>query len=137
MAGPDNLLQFLPSADFVVITAPFTRDTRQMFDAAAFRAMKSTAYLINIGRGGIVDEDALGQALGSGQIAGAGLDVFAEEPLPADSPLWHQPNVILTSHYSGLTPRYDERALAVFLDNLERYNRGLPLRNVVDKKVGY
>jgi phosphoglycerate dehydrogenase-like enzyme len=137
MAGPERLLQLLPLADFVVVSAPFTTTTRQMFDSVAFGAMKAGSYLINVGRGGIVDEQTLLQALEAGTIAGAGLDVFAEEPLPADSPLWRHPNLILTSHYSGLTPRYDERALAIFLANLERYNRGLTLHNIVDKAQGY
>ena len=99
--------------------------------------MKRTAYLINIGRGGTVDESSLIRALQEQKIAGAGLDVFATEPLPPDSPLWDMKNVIITPHYSGNTPRYNERAMAVFLDNLERYVNGQPLRNVVDKQLGY
>ena len=99
--------------------------------------MKPSAYLINIGRGATVDEPALIQALQTGQIAGAGLDVFAEEPLPSDSPLWNMENVIITSHYSGSTPHYDERALGIFTDNLERYLRQQPMKNVVDKQRGY
>jgi phosphoglycerate dehydrogenase-like enzyme len=99
--------------------------------------MKPTAYIVNIGRGGIIDEGALVKALQEGWIAGAGLDVFEEEPLPEDSPLWKQENVIITPHYAGATPHYDERAMAIFLDNLRRYKAGEPLRNVVDKKLGY
>ncbi len=76
-------------------------------------------------------------ALQAGTIAGAGLDVFAEEPLPASSPLWDMPNVVITGHYSGGSPEYNERALAIFLDNLERYRDGKPLRNIVDKQAGY
>ena len=75
--------------------------------------------------------------LRQGRIAGAGLDVFATEPLPADSPLWDMENVILTGHYAGMTPHYDDRALAIFLENLQRYHAGGPLRNVVDKRLGY
>lgn len=137
MLGPDDLEEVLPDADFVVLTIPLTTETRGMFGASAFEKMKSSAYLVNIGRGGTVDEPALIHALQSGQIAGAGLDVFAREPLPEDSPLWDMPNVIITGHYSGDTPHYDARALEIFIDNLERYSNGTVLRNVVDKQLGY
>jgi phosphoglycerate dehydrogenase-like enzyme len=99
--------------------------------------MKSTAYLINIGRGATIDENALVQALQDGWIAGAGLDVFDSEPLPSTSPLWGNPNTIITAHYAGRTPYYLSRALSIFLDNLERYTTGQPLFNVVDKKLMY
>ncbi len=99
--------------------------------------MKRTAYLVNIGRGGTVDEEALIHSLLHGEIAGAGLDVFEAEPLPPDSPLWDMPNVIVTSHYAGVMPHYDERAMTVFLENLERFQAGRPLRNLVDKRRGY
>jgi phosphoglycerate dehydrogenase-like enzyme len=108
-----------------------------MIGERELRAMKSTAYLVNVGRGGTVDEDALLQAVQEGWIAGAGLDVLEEEPLPEDSPLWEQKHVIITSHYAGITPHYHERALEIFLDNLRRYQAGQPLRNVIDKEVGY
>jgi len=137
MVGPGRLLDVLPEADFVVITAPLTDETRGMIGEPELRAMKPTTYIVNIGRGGIIDEGALIQALQESRIAGAGLDVFEEEPLPKDSPLWKQENVIVTAHYAGITPRYDERAMAIFLDNLRRYKAGEPLRNVVDKKLGY
>ncbi|HIQ05454.1 MAG TPA: D-2-hydroxyacid dehydrogenase [Anaerolineae bacterium] len=137
MFGPDQLLDLLPKADFVVLTVPLTRETQGMIGERELRAMKPTAYLINVGRGGTVRESALIQALQKGWIAGAGLDVFETEPLPQDSPLWDMDNVIITSHYAGLTPKYDERAMAIFLDNLQRYRSGEPLRNVVDKKLGY
>jgi phosphoglycerate dehydrogenase-like enzyme len=137
MFGPDQLLDVLPEADFVVVTAPLTLETQNMIGERELRAMKPTAYLVNIGRGGIIDERALIRALEEGGIAGAGLDVFEEEPLPGDSPLWRMENVIVTAHYAGYTPRYDERAMAIFLDNLRRYKAGEPLRNVVDKKLGY
>ena len=101
------------------------------------RAMKETAIIINVGRGGTIDEDALNQALQEGWIAGAGLDVFETEPLPNTSPLWERDNVIITSHYAGITPHYHTRALEVFLDNLTRYVARRPLRNVVDKELGY
>ena len=108
-----------------------------MVSAAEFKAMKPTSYLINIGRGGTVNEADLIHALQEGQIAGAGLDVFEEEPLPEDSPLWEMDNVILTAHYSGDTPHYDERALEILLENLRRYSRGEALTHVVDKERGY
>ncbi|NLG97097.1 MAG: D-2-hydroxyacid dehydrogenase [Chloroflexi bacterium] len=135
--SPEQLYEMLPEADFVVLTQPLTEETRNMFDAKAFSKMKPSAYLINIGRGGTVDEPALIQALQSKQIAGAGLDVFANEPLPPESPLWEMDNVIITAHYSGSTPQYNRRALDIFLDNLKRYTGGEPLINVVDKKRGY
>ena len=137
MVGPARLLDVLPEADFVVITAPLTEETRGMIGERELRALKPTAYIVNIGRGGIIAEGALVKALQEGWIAGAGLDVFEEEPLPEDSPLWGLENVIVTAHYAGITPRYDERAMAIFLDNLRRYKAGEPLRNVVDKKLGY
>jgi phosphoglycerate dehydrogenase-like enzyme len=137
MVGPDKLLKVLPEADFVVVTVPLTAETRGMIGERELQAMKPTAYLINIGRGGIVDEGDLIRALEGGWIAGAGLDVFEKEPLPESSPLWSMENVIITAHYAGFNPHYDERAMAIFLDNLRRYRAGEPLRNVVDKKLGY
>ena len=137
MYGPDKLLDLLPEADFVVMTVPMSHATAGMVGERELRAMKPSAYLVNIGRGGTIDQLALIRALQEGWIAGAGLDVFAEEPLPAASPLWDMDNVIVTAHYAGMTPEYDERALAIFLDNLRRYQAGQPLRNVVDKQAGY
>ena len=137
MVRPGDLLNTLPEADFVVLTQPLTEETRNMIDAHALARMKPSAYLINIGRGGTVDEPALVEALQNGTIAGAGLDVFATEPLPPDSPLWKMENVIITAHYSGETPHYDERAIEIFIDNLDRFTRGEPLRNQVDKQRGY
>lgn len=135
--GADALLDVLPSADFVVITAPLTSATRGMFAAEQFGAMKRSAYLVNIGRGGTVVESDLVTALREGEIAGAALDVFEHEPLPATSPLWSMSNVIVTAHYSGATPLYAARALEIFLENLERFQTGRELVNVVDKRVGY
>jgi phosphoglycerate dehydrogenase-like enzyme len=137
MYGPDALRERLPHADMVVLTVPLSSATQGLFGEPELRAMRPTAYLVNIGRGGTVDEAALVRALREGWIAGAALDVFEHEPLPAESPLWGMENVIITGHYSGMTPAYDERAMAIFLDNLRRYQAGEPLRNVVDKKVGY
>lgn len=137
MYGPEHLGALLPEADVVVLTVPLTEETRHMIDAEALRQMKSTAYLINIGRGGTVDEESLVQALRAGEIAGVGLDVFETEPLPEDSVLWEMDNVLITPHYSGSTPHYVERFVDIFLDNLRRFQKSEPLRNVVDKDVGY
>ena len=99
--------------------------------------MKASTFFISIGRGGVVDEPALIQALEEGWIAGAGLDVFAQEPLPSDSPLWGMENVILTPHIAGSTPHYNDRAADVFAENLKRYLDGQPLLNQVDLQKGY
>jgi phosphoglycerate dehydrogenase-like enzyme len=137
MFGPGQLVDLLPQADVIVLTVPLTTETRGMIGEPELRAMRSTAYLINVGRGGTVDEEVLARALREGWIAGAGLDVFETEPLPEDSPLWGLDRVIITSHYAGVTPHYHERALEIFLENLQRYQTGEPLRNVVDKQLGY
>jgi phosphoglycerate dehydrogenase-like enzyme len=137
MFGSDQLLEIVPLADFVVVTVPLTEETRGMIGRPELLAMKETGILVNIGRGGTVDENSLLEALREGWIAGAGLDVFETEPLPETSLLWDLDSVIITSHYAGATPHYNERALDVFLDNMERYTAGRPLRNVVDKEVGY
>jgi phosphoglycerate dehydrogenase-like enzyme len=137
MYGPDQLLEVLPFADFVVLTIPLTEETKGMIGEAELNAMKPTTYIVNIGRGGTIQEAPLLQALKDGSIGGAGLDVFAEEPLPKDSPFWELENLIITSHYSGLTPHYAERGVAIFLDNLQRYQNGDPLQNVVAKDLGY
>lgn len=137
MVGPAQLLDLLPQADVVVLTVPLTPETRHLIGERELRALQPTAYLINIGRGGTVDEAALVRALQEGWLAGAGLDVCEVEPLPAASPLWTMENVILTAHYAGATPIYDERALPIFLDNLKRYVAGESLHNVVDKQLGY
>jgi len=137
VVGPGSLCDVLPQADFVVLTLPLTRDTRGMIGAEELMRMKPSAYLVNVGRGAIVDEQALARALREGWIAGAGLDVFEQEPLPPHSPLWEMQNVTITAHYSGSSPKYNERAMEIFLDNLQRYLVGQPLRNVVDKRLGY
>ena len=137
MVVGDELHTLLPNADFVILTVPLTKETRHMMAADEFSAMKDSSYFINIGRGGTVNEADLIRALQEGQIAGAGLDVFEEEPLPEDSPLWEIKNVIVTAHYSGDTPHYDARALEIFLENLRRYEAGEELTHVVDKRRGY
>ena len=137
MVTPAELHDVLPLADIVVSTVPLTAETYHQLNADSFKLMKNRAIIINVGRGKTIDEQAMVAALQNSEIFGAGLDVFEEEPLAADSPLWTLPNVLVTAHYAGDTSHYDERALAIFFDNLERYKRGEPLRNVVDKRAGY
>jgi phosphoglycerate dehydrogenase-like enzyme len=137
MYSIDQLHAFLAECDFVVVTAPSTPETLGVFDAAAFKAMKSSAYFICISRGGIADDAALLEALCEGWIAGAGLDAHGVEPLPPDSPFWSLPNVIVTPHNGATTPATAMRGVDIFIDNLQRYVSGEPLRNVVDKSAGY
>lgn len=135
--GPDGLSQALGQAHFVVACLPLTPETQGWIDETAFRAMRSDAVFINVGRGRTVDQTALTRALREGWIAGAGLDVFAEEPLPENDPLWRLPNVVISPHIGADTPRYMERAAAIIADNLRRYAEGLPLRNLVDRTLRY
>jgi len=135
--GPDGLDWLLTESDYVALCAALTPRTRHLIGAAQLQRMKPTAYLINIGRGALVDEPALIKALREGQIAGAGLDVFETEPLPQDSPLWDMPNVMVTPHNSGSSPRSFSRTMDLFRRNLERYLAGQQLLNVVDKAAGY
>ncbi|MAT97290.1 MAG: hypothetical protein CL608_09125 [Anaerolineaceae bacterium] len=123
--------------DFVVITLPLTERTHYLFDEEMLKAMKPSAFLVNVGRGAIVKEADLVRGLKKGWLAGAGLDVYEEEPLPDDSPLWEMENVVLTPHVSGFTPHYDERATDIFAENLRRYLAGEPLLNLVDREEGY
>ena len=135
--GPEQVREMLAQCDFVVLAVPLTQETRGMIGEAELRAMKPAAYLVNIGRGEVCDEAALIHALQDKWIAGAGLDVFTQEPLPQTSPLWTLPNVILTPHISGFTPHYEQRAADIFCENLRRYIAGQPLLNLVDKSTGY
>ena len=135
--APISAVDLLRWADWVVCALPLTPETRNVIDAAALRAMRSNAFLLNIGRGEHVDDDALIASLRSGAIAGAALDAFRQEPLPADHPFWSLPNVVLTPHISGYTPQYFDKVVALFTDNLERFLSGRRLRNVVDKRLGY
>ncbi len=134
---PDQLHELLGECDYVVIGVPLTAQTRHLFDEAALAAMKRSAFLINIARGEVCDEVALLSALQGRHIAGAALDVFGQEPLPSESPFWQLPNVFVSPHISGLTPQYDERAAAIFKENLRRYLTGATLYNVVDRQRGY
>ncbi|MFI6674482.1 D-2-hydroxyacid dehydrogenase [Kribbella sp. NPDC050470] len=136
----DELCDFdllLAESDFVVVTAPRTPATAGVFDRGAFARMKETAYFICISRGGIADDDALLEALQSGQIAGAGLDAHGVEPLPADSPFWSLPNVIVTPHNGATSHGTARRGEEIVLENLRRFVAGEPLHNVVDKAAGY
>ncbi len=123
VAGQDCLLELLPQADFVALTCPLTPQTELLFGAAAFAAMKSSAFLVNISRGRVVDEPALIQAL-HGRIAGAALDCFWDEPLPADSPLWTCANALITPHTAGETRRYEDNVIDLLLENLDHLWRG-------------
>ena len=119
----------LKECDFVVVTAPLTPLTKGLIGEEELKAMKPGSFLVHISRGGVVDEKALLQALTDKHLAGAAVDVFAQEPLPHDHPLWKVPNLILTPHVSGFSPHYKERAGIMFAENLKRYLRGEPLLN--------
>ncbi|HET7224250.1 MAG TPA: D-2-hydroxyacid dehydrogenase [Candidatus Eisenbacteria bacterium] len=135
--GLERLPELAARADWLVLVAPGTAETRGMLSRELLSRMKPTARVVNLGRGSLVDEPALIEALRAGRIAGAALDVFATEPLSADSPLWEMPQVILTPHVSGVGPRYWERSVELFARNLHHFQRGEPLENVVDKRAGY
>jgi len=132
-----RMKEMLAGSDYVVISVPLTPETRHIIGEAEFKAMKPTAYLINIGRGNLIDEEALLRALDEKRIAGAGLDVTAVEPLPEESRLWDFDNVILSPHVSGGMEDYLLRAAELFCENLRRYLDGKKLRNLVDRKKGY
>jgi phosphoglycerate dehydrogenase-like enzyme len=125
--------RLLPRADFVILTVPHTPETEGLMNRARFRQMKRSAFFINIGRGMTTRLDDLVAALRAGEIAGAGLDVFEQEPLPSDHPLWTLPGVLITPHTAGHGPYLDERRFEVLSDNLRRFAAGRELRNVVDK----
>ena len=132
LVTPDRLNELVPQADFVVLTCPLTAETKNIVNARVFEAMKSTAYLINVARGQCVDEPVLAEALKSGQIAGAGLDHFWDEPLGGDSILWDLENVIITPHTGGETRMYEERVIDILDDNLCRiWNGRSDLRNQI------
>jgi phosphoglycerate dehydrogenase-like enzyme len=130
---PEALDELLPTADFVILTIPHTPETEGMMNAERFGLMRTSAFFINIGRGMTTRLDDLVIALRSGQIAGAALDVFEQEPLPRDHPLWDAPNVLITPHTAGFGPFLDDRRQEIIVDNARRFVRGEPLRNVVDK----
>lgn len=136
-ASTENLHALLRRSDAVVIACPRTPETYHLIGRPELEMMKPTAYIINVTRGGIVDEDALAEALTSGGIAGAGIDVTEQEPLQEDSPLWDAPNLILTPHTAGGSQHRPREQFEFFSEQLKRYLVGEPLRNVVDKKRGY
>jgi phosphoglycerate dehydrogenase-like enzyme len=129
--------EVLPQLDHLALCLPATPETQNLIGAAQLARLKPTACVYNVGRGGVLDHDALIAALRDGRIAGAGLDVSTPEPLPDDSPLWNLPNVILGQHSSGHSPFNHDRITTIFADNLERFRRGDPLENVIDRARGY
>ncbi|HTK90469.1 MAG TPA: D-2-hydroxyacid dehydrogenase [Verrucomicrobiae bacterium] len=131
--GPEALDSLLPLADFVILTVPHTPETEGFMHRARFQRMKRSAFFINIGRGLTTRLDDLMAALRAGEIAGAALDVFEQEPLPAAHPLWTMPGVLITPHTAGYGPYLDDRRFEILLDNSRRFLAGQPLRNVVDK----
>jgi phosphoglycerate dehydrogenase-like enzyme len=134
---PDELNLILGQSDFVVVTLPLIPETEKILNESALRLMKPTAFLINVARGGIIDENVLIRALSEKWIAGAGLDVFASEPLPASSELWKLPNVIITPHCAGRRPDYDKLSTNLFCKNLRNYLSGKDLLNLIDKRKGF
>lgn len=137
LVGPDRLHELLSESDIVVLAAPLTPETEGMIDEAAVAAMKRDAWLINVARGRLIDDTALIRALRENRIGGAALDTFRDEPLPQSSPYWELPNVILTPHTAWSSARVLDRSIDLFCDNLVRFSRGEPLRNVVDPTAGY
>ncbi|WP_046731048.1 D-2-hydroxyacid dehydrogenase [Streptomyces humi] len=135
--GPEDLDRLMSRADWVIAAAPLTEQTHGMFDARRFGVMQPSACFVNVGRGPLVDEDALVQALTRRWIAAAALDVFATEPLPADSPLWGVPGLVVSPHMSGDTVGWRDELGAQFVELYERWAAGRSLLNVVDKKRGY
>jgi phosphoglycerate dehydrogenase-like enzyme len=135
--GPEQLHRLLPCADVVVLAAPQTAGTRGLLGRAAIAVMKPGAVLVNVSRGGLVDETALAEALRAGHLGGAALDVFVHEPLTPDHQLWGVPNLLITPHTAGFRPDHWDAATDLFAENLRRFERGEPLLNVVDKAAGY
>jgi phosphoglycerate dehydrogenase-like enzyme len=135
--APDARLEMIARSDYVVASAPLTEETRGMVGEAEFAAMKADAVVINVGRGPVIDEAAMVRALSEGRIKGAGLDVFDTEPLPPGHPLYKLPNVLLSPHCADHTPDWLERGIRFFIEEFERFRKGEPLLNVVDKKLGY
>jgi phosphoglycerate dehydrogenase-like enzyme len=137
VGGIGELRELLPSADFIVLALPFTPATAGVIGAPELSVARPGAWIVNLGRGGLIDEPALLAALSCGTIGGAALDVFATEPLPAGSPLWELPNVIVSPHMSGDFRGWDKALTGLFLEQLKRYRAGRPLANVIDKSLGY
>jgi phosphoglycerate dehydrogenase-like enzyme len=134
---PERLPELLAKCDIVLLAAPLTPETRHLIGAREVGQMKRGAFLINVGRGKLVVDEAIVEGLRSGQLGGAALDVFTHEPLGSESPYWDLPNVIITPHTSGAMQDYWTPLVALFSDNLRRFEKGRPLLNVVDKTAGY
>jgi phosphoglycerate dehydrogenase-like enzyme len=135
--GSEQREGILRESDYLTVTLPLTEHTRRFIGAREISMMRPGAYIVNIGRGEVIDENALVDAVKSGKIGGAGLDVFEKEPLPKESPIWDLENVILTPHMSGANRGYMDKACALFADNLRRFVAEQPLLNLVDPKLGY
>jgi phosphoglycerate dehydrogenase-like enzyme len=135
--SPAQLCEMLPRCDYVVVAAPLTAETKGMIGETAFAAMKPEAVVINIGRGPVVDENAIIQALSTHRIKGAALDVFDREPLPPGHPFYSFENLLLSPHCADHTPDWLELTMRFFVEQFHRYAKGEPLRNIVDKKLGY
>ena len=137
VVGPEGSLELLADADYLVILLPLTPETRGFVDAGILDALPEHAVVVNLARGGIVDEAALIKRLENGRLRGAAFDVFEREPLPEDDPIWSAPNTILTPHISGWFPGYAEKLAEIFTENLGRLERGETLRNEIDRTRGY
>jgi len=135
--APESRLEMISKCDYVVVAAPLTSETRGMIGEAEFAVMKPTAVVINVGRGPVINEEAMVGALSSGRIRGASLDVFDHEPLPAGHPFYTLENVLLSPHCADHTPDWLDNAMQFFIEQYERFRKGAPLLNVVDKKLGY
>jgi phosphoglycerate dehydrogenase-like enzyme len=135
--GPEHRIEMLSRCDYVVVAAPLTSETRGMIGKLEFVAMKPTAVVINVGRGPVINEEALVSALSIGRIKGAALDVFDHEPLPQGHPFYRLENVLLSPHCADHTPDWLDQAMHFFIAQFERFRKGEPLLNVVDKKLGY
>ena len=132
-----DLLQVLPAADYIIVTLPLTPATKDLFNYAIFRHMKPTTFFINISRGPVVNSSDIVRALQEHIIRGAALDVFPQEPLPPESPLWDTPNLFITPHIAAASPQYMTRALQIFIQNLKNFPQETAMRNLVDKTRGY
>lgn len=132
-----DLHQMLPQCDYVAVAAPLTPDTKHLMSTAEFNAMKPEAIIMNVGRGPVIDEAAMTEALRTRRIRGAALDVFEVEPLPADSPLWDLDNVLISAHTADHTKDWLNDAAMFFVEQFTRWQKGEPLKNIVDKKAGY
>jgi phosphoglycerate dehydrogenase-like enzyme len=135
--APERRLEMISRCDYVVVAAPLTPETRGMVGEEEFAAMKPTSVVINVGRGPVINEEAMIGALFSGRIRGAALDVFDHEPLPAGHPFYKLENVLLSPHCADHTPDWLDNAMKFFIEQFERFRKGEPLLNVVDKKLGY